>query len=74
MRIEQFRELLHRQPFLPFTIYMVDGRTFDVRHPDFVAVRPSGRSVILADDEGTSFLDAGLIAELRINDRDEHVA
>ena len=74
MRIDQFRDILHRQPFAPFTIYMADGRKFEVRHPDFVAIRPSGRSVIVAAEEGTSFLDLSLIAELRVEDRDERVA
>jgi hypothetical protein len=72
--MDQFREILHRQPFAPFTIHMVDDRSFEVRHPDFVAVRPSGRSVIVADDDGTSFLDLSLISELRVDDPDERVA
>ncbi|NQW48287.1 MAG: hypothetical protein HQ464_11050 [Planctomycetes bacterium] len=35
------------QPFRAFTIHMVDGRVFPVAHPDFVAVSPTGRTVIV---------------------------
>jgi hypothetical protein len=44
-------------PFQPFTIRMSDGRSFDVPHPDFIAV---GRGVVsVIDHEDVSHtLDA----------------
>lgn len=68
MTIEQFRATLHQQPFRPFAIRMVDGRAFDVPHPDFVAHSPSGRTVIVIQpDEGYSVLDLLLMSELEIH-------
>ena len=43
MRPEDVREHLHQQPFEPFRIYMSDGATFDVDHPEMCMV---GRSTI----------------------------
>ena len=67
MTTEQFREMLHQQPFRPFMIHMVDGRTFEVAHPDFVALSHSGRTVIVYQpDDNFSVLDLLLMSELQI--------
>jgi hypothetical protein len=64
MTTEQFKATLHLQPFRPFTIRMVDGRFFPVAHPDFVALSPSGRTVIVFQpDETYSVLDLLLMSE-----------
>jgi hypothetical protein len=69
MTAEQFRAMLRRKPFRPFTIRMADGRAIVVAHPDYVAQSPSGRTVIvLQSDESYSVLNLPLIAELRVND------
>ena len=62
---EQVREAMHRQPFLGFTVHLVDGRSFHVRHPDFISVseNPRGREVTL-HDKGTHRLDVLLIQEI----------
>jgi hypothetical protein len=67
MTTEQFRAMLHQQPFRPFTIRMADGRAFDVAHRDFVAMSPSGRTVIVyQDDESLSVLDLLLMSEFQV--------
>ncbi|MFO0973580.1 MAG: hypothetical protein U1A27_09100 [Phycisphaerae bacterium] len=38
MRPEDIIERLRTQPFEPFRIYMTDGQTYDVRHPELVIV------------------------------------
>jgi hypothetical protein len=38
MRPEEFKELLNAKPFVPLRIYMTDGKTYDVLHPEFVLV------------------------------------
>ena len=61
MTIEQFKSTLHLQPFRPFTIRMADGRAFDVAHPDFVAQSPTGRNVIVfQQDDSYSLLQSAL--------------
>ena len=44
-------------PFQPFTIRMSDGRSFDVPHPDFIAI---GRGVVsvIDQEDGSHTLDA----------------
>jgi hypothetical protein len=48
------REALRREPFEPFSMRLVDGRSFEVRHRDFVAVSPR-RVVVIHDDEAGSW-------------------
>jgi hypothetical protein len=67
MTTEQFRTTLHLQPFRPFTIRMADGRTFQVAHPDFVALSPSGRTaIVFQPDESYSIFDLLLMTELQV--------
>jgi hypothetical protein len=67
MTTEQFRAALNELPFRPFTIHMVDGRSFDVPHRDFVAQSPSGRTVIVFQrNESYNVLDLPLMSELEV--------
>jgi hypothetical protein len=67
MTTEQFQATLHQHPFQPFVIRMADGRAFEVRHRDFVARSPSGRTVIVYhDNENYSVLDLLLMSELEV--------
>lgn len=67
MQLEQFKNVLHAHPFRPFTIHMGDGRTFLVKHRDFVARSPTGRTVIVhGDDDSFSVLDLMLVTELEV--------
>jgi hypothetical protein len=69
MTTEQFRAMLHQQPFRPFRIRMADGRAFDVAHRDFVAMSPTGRTVIVYQDgEDFNVLDLLLMTELQVAD------
>ena len=68
MTVEQFKTTLHLQPFRPFTIRMADGRMFDVPHPDLVAKSPSGRTVIVfQQDDSYSLLDLLLMTEVEVH-------
>jgi hypothetical protein len=68
MTNEQFRAMLHERPFRPFTIRMADGRSFEVAHPDFVALSRSGRTVIVSyGDDSHSVLDLLLMTELEVS-------
>jgi hypothetical protein len=68
MTVEQLKNVLHAEPFRPFTIHMGDGRSFFVKHRDFIARSPSGRTVIVyGDDDGHSILDMLLVTELEVH-------
>jgi hypothetical protein len=47
MRVDELRQLLRREPFLPFMLYVTDGRSFEVRHPEFVGITPSSLILIV---------------------------
>jgi len=68
MTVEQLNNVLHVQPFRPFTIHMGDGRVFFVKHQDFISRSPSGRTVIVhGDDDSFSILDPLLVTELEVH-------
>lgn len=56
LNLKPIRERL-APPFQAFALRMTDGRSFDVPHPDFIAV---GRGVVSAIDQedGSRTLDA----------------
>ena len=64
--VEQIREAMHAQPYVPFKLHLVDGRSYTVKHPDFIAVpsSPRGRNVTVHDDAGSHMLDLNLIVEV----------
>lgn len=35
---EDIRKIQRQEPFTPFTIYMSDGRQFEIKHPEFLMV------------------------------------
>jgi hypothetical protein len=39
MRPDAIRELLRKQPFRPFRVYVSDGATYDVAHPEAARVQ-----------------------------------
>lgn len=45
----QIRELLRAAPFQPFRIHLADSRLLEVPHPEFVAIPPHARSIIVVD-------------------------
>ena len=68
MTIEQLANVLHGQPFRPFTIHMGDGRAFYVKHPDFLSRSETGRTVIVhGPEESFSVLDLLLVTELEVH-------
>ncbi len=61
--IDQVRDAMHSVPFVPFSVRLVDGRSFTVRHPDFISV-PShlrGRSVVIHEDRRVNHIDIPLV-------------
>ena len=68
MTVDQLKSVMHAQPFRPFTLHMGDGRSFLVKHPDFISRSPSGRTIIVhGDDEGHNVLDMLLVTELEVH-------
>ncbi len=50
MEPEKIRAHLRRQPFLPIRVYISDGSSYDVRHPEMMLV--ARMEVVIAIDPG----------------------
>jgi hypothetical protein len=67
MRVDEIRELLHTRPFRPFTIHVADSGRLRVKHEDFVALSPSGRTMIVyRDDKSDGFQVVDLLMVTRL--------
>ena len=64
MTIDQIREAMHQQPFVPFVVGTVEGLAYEVRHPDFIATSTNGRIVTVFDAAGQHILDVRLVSEI----------
>jgi hypothetical protein len=68
MTVDQLKNVIEAQPFRPFTIHMGDGRSFLVKHRDFISRSPSGRTLIVyGDGDNFSILDLLLVTELEVH-------
>jgi hypothetical protein len=64
MTIEKIREAMHQQPFVSFLVRTVEGQTYAVRHPDFIATSTNGRIVTVFDDAGQHILDVRVVTAI----------
>jgi hypothetical protein len=65
MTIEQIRTAYEAQPFRPFVIHLADGRQIPVLSPEFMAAAPSGRTVIVyQQDDAFNVIDLLLVTDL----------
>ena len=63
--IEQVRNAMHRQPFRGFTVRLVDGRSYHVKHRDFISVPETSRGrALVIHDKGTHHVDILLVVEI----------
>src|SRR5882672_11460939 len=53
MRIEELRTLHQARPFRPFAIHTADGRTFPIRHCEFLAYDQEGLTVVALQNDHT---------------------
>ncbi len=66
MTIEQLKKNYHARPFVPFRVFLADGRYVDVRHPEFLAMSPGGRTIFVVDSDDTiETIDLLLVTSLK---------
>jgi hypothetical protein len=66
MTIEQLRAMHQARPFEPFDIYLADGRTIAVDHPEFLSQSPAGRTISVGMPDGThQVIDLLLVTSLK---------
>ncbi len=65
MTIEKFDEFLKRQPFVPFTVHVADGQSFEVRGPEFASRTENGRTIFVATGgDKTEWIDLLLVTRI----------
>ncbi len=65
MTVEQIRNVYQAQPFRPFVMHLADGGEVPVEHREFLALSPSGRTVIVYQpDESFNIVDLLLVTDL----------
>ena len=60
MRIEDIRTLTRATPFRPFRVYLTNGETYDVHHPDMI-LATLGEAHIAAPTPGGPLNDGGSV-------------
>jgi hypothetical protein len=66
MTIEQVRKLHSATPFQPIDINLADSRTLTVKHPEQLAISPSGRTIHIAHpDDTVETIDLLLVVSLK---------
>ncbi len=72
MTADEIREVHRARPFRPFTLCVVDGREYEVRHPELMIVTPRGRTVVVASpDEKVDIIDTLMITSIHMDDNGE---
>jgi hypothetical protein len=67
MTIEQVKQLYNAAPFKPFVIYLADGRRIPVKHREFMAASPSGRTIVVyEEDDSFNIIDLLLVTSLEV--------
>lgn len=62
MRAEDVLELVKAQPFRPFRMHLVSGKTFDIVHPEFIRVGRSAAYVFFADEPNRPYDRVEIVA------------
>ena len=68
MTIEQLRKVHKTRPFVPFTIYLADGRSHAVSHPESMMFSQSGRTVVIScPDDTFDIIDLLLVTDVKVH-------
>jgi hypothetical protein len=67
MKISELQKLYDAEPFRPFLIHMADGRKIPVKHREFMALSPSGRTAYVYQlNDDSDIIDVGLVTALEL--------
>jgi hypothetical protein len=66
MTIEELSRMHQARPFQPFDIFLVDGRSLPVEHPEFLSRSPGGRTIAVGLADGShEIVDLLLVVSLK---------
>jgi len=66
--LELIREMLEREPFVPFSVVMSSGDRIKVENPDLVAIVEPQLTYYFPRSNGVAHLRLGQIALLQVDD------
>jgi hypothetical protein len=67
MKMSGLRKLYDAEPFQPFLIHMANGRRIPVRHREFMALSPSGRTAYVYQmNDDSEVVDVALVTSLEL--------
>jgi len=61
MTTQEIQRLLSARPFEPFRVLVADGNSYDVRHPENLAVGGKGRLIAIGLEDSFVTLDLLLV-------------
>jgi len=64
MRPQDIQQFLREAPFRPFRLTLTDGRTYDIRHPELLAIGRSSLIIGLPEDKEAPFYDDFVVVSL----------
>jgi hypothetical protein len=65
MTSEQLERFHRVRPFVPFSIYLGDGREIRVDHPEMLAYKPKARTCAVWSDGAYEIIDLLLVTTLK---------
>jgi hypothetical protein len=69
MTIDAIRGATHAEPFRPFSIRLAGGPVVRVPHPDYIALGPRGRTVVVyGANESFRVVDLMLVTEIQVEE------
>lgn len=68
MTVQQLRTVQGASPFRPYTLQLADGSEVHVRHPELVAIAPSGRTLaVAASEDAFKIIDLLLVTAIDVD-------
>jgi hypothetical protein len=65
MTTQEIQRVLAARPFEPFRVLVADGRHYDVRHPENIALAGNGRLVAIGMEDSFVTLDLLLVTGIQ---------
>jgi hypothetical protein len=64
--MNQVQAAIHSQTFRAFTAHLNDGRSYLIKHPDFISYSPNNREMTVHDEQGVHNIDMRNVSEVHV--------
>ena len=64
--MNQVQPTMHSRPFRAFTVHLNDGRSYLIKHRDFISYSPSNREMTVHDEQGVHLIDMRNVSEIHL--------